>query len=466
MKEKKMIVNEGMKIEFWNVDDLVPNPRNSKTHSTEQIDLICRMMNRYGWTNPILIADGDILAGHGRQLAARKLGLKKVPCLNLSHLNENERKAYIIADNRSAETGSSWDLTSLKLELDDLALSGFDTSLTGFSDADYAELFSSPIPESDSGSGDGGDPDATPEITELNHSKEGDLWQLGPHKLYCGDSTQVDSWVKLMTTEKADACWTDPPYNVDFESELAGNIKNDKMADDKFLQFLTDALTCSFSVMKPGACIYVAHADVESRNFREAFTRAGFKFSVCLIWKKNIQVQSFMDYQSIHEPILYGWKKGSKHRFHGGRKQTTFTAAGFDENMVIENSDGTFSFMLGENMVTVPKDAKINLAPGNVIYNKRPVRSPLHPTTKPVELIEKQLKNSTRLGDIVIDGFGGSGSTLMACERLGLCARLIELDPKFVDVIIKRYQDYTGREAINVITGKPFPVKPGEGGTK
>ena len=461
-EEQRPIVDESLQIEFWPVGDLIPNPRNTKQHSEKQIDLICRMMQQYGWTNPVLMADGHILAGHGRLMAAKKLGLAKVPCLNLQHLTEEQRRAYIIADNRSAEYGSSWDLELLKQEIDDLAQMGFDTDMTGFDDDAYAELFGNvqELPP-----GDDADPDAAPEPKPDPLSVPGDLWILGPHRVYCGSSTAIESWDAVMKGEKADVCWTDPPYNVAYESDLAGKIQNDDMGDDDFRQFLTDAFVCYFSVMKAGAPIYVAHADTEGRNFRNAFIDAGFKLSGCLIWKKNSLVLGRSDFQWIHEPILYGWKEGAKHRWYGGRKLTTFDETGTFGDMLQKNEDGTYTFVIGENTVTVPANAVVNIAPGSLVYHEKPGRSAHHPTMKPVGLIEKQLRNSARPGDVVIDGFGGSGSTLMAAERMGMSARLIELDPKFVDVIVKRYQDYTGRAAVHAETGEPFPVKPGEGGS-
>ncbi|UIS74605.1 ParB N-terminal-like domain-containing methyltransferase [Morganella phage Mecenats66] len=450
-------IKTDLNIEMWNITDLIPNPMNSKIHNPEQIQLIMRMMKQYGWTNPILMADGNILAGHGRRLAAIELGLKQVPCINLSHLNDDEQRALIIADNRSAEFGTSWDLEILKSEIDELAMRGFDTELTGFDDQAYAELFKDiPPPEQEKEK----DPDAIPEISDTAIAKNGDLWILGPHKVYCGTSEDARSWDRLLGAEKADVCWTDPPYNVEFSSELAGAIENDNMSDKSFLALLNAVFTNYFAVMKPGAPVYVAYADREGRNFHNAFQDAGFKLASVLVWKKQSLVQGRADYQSIHEPIIYGWKPGARHRWYANRKVNTFFSDGSFGEQVIQNDDGTYSFILGENIITVPADAKVNVSPGSLMYHGKPRRSPGHPTIKPVELVEKHLKNSARPGDIVIDGFGGSGTTLLAAERMGMSARLIELSPKFVDLIIQRYQNYSGRIAVNADSGEEYPIKP------
>jgi DNA modification methylase len=259
-----------------------------------------------------------------------------------------------------------------------------------------------------------------------------------------------------MGTELADAVWTDPPYNVAYESALAGKIKNDDMSAADFGELLSGAFGCLFAVMKPGASIYVAHADTEGYAFRKAFADRGFKLSGCLIWKKNALVLGRSDYQWIHEPILYGWKPGSKHRWFGGRKQVTVQELG-DVSPFTQQADGTWAIRIGDQTMVVSGDAKIEgPQPSSVLFHEKPQRSQEHPTMKPVGLIERMLSHSARPGDIVVDAFGGSGSTLMAAERLGMCARLVELDTRFVDVIIRRYQDYTGRQATLESTGETF----------
>lgn len=259
-----------------------------------------------------------------------------------------------------------------------------------------------------------------------------------------------------MQSEVADIVWTDPPYNVAYESALAGKIQNDDMSDASFLQLLRGVFACLYSVLKPGAAIYVAHADTEGLNFRRAFKEANFKLSGCLIWKKNALVLGRSDYQWIHEPILYGWKPGSKHRWFGGRKLTTVQELG-ETSPFEQQPDGTWAIKIGDHTMVVSGDAKVSAPqPSSVLYHDKPTRSAEHPTMKPVALIERMLCNSARSADIVVDAFGGSGSTMMAAERLGMVARLCELDPKFVDVTVRRWQEYTGRDAVLQSTGKTF----------
>jgi DNA modification methylase len=284
----------------------------------------------------------------------------------------------------------------------------------------------------------------------------GDVWVMGPHRVACGDATAITTWDALMRGELADCVWTDPPYNVAYESKLAGKIKNDDMGDAEFLELLRGSFASLFSVIKPGASIYVAHADTEGLNFRRAFRESGFKLSGCLIWKKNALVLGRSDYQWIHEPILYGWKPGSKHRWYGGRKQVTVQDLG-DSSPFTQQADGSWLIRVGDQTLVVSGDAKVQgPQPTSVMHHEKPRRSAEHPTMKPVTLIERMLAFSARSGDLIVDAFGGSGSTLIAAERLGMCARVTELDPKFVDVIVKRWQDYTGRQATLESTGQTF----------
>lgn len=257
-----------------------------------------------------------------------------------------------------------------------------------------------------------------------------------------------------MRGDLANLCWTDPPYNVAYESKLAGSIKNDSMADEEFSRFLTAAFRAVYERMAPVASIYVAHADTEGYNFRKAFREAGFKLSGCLVWKKDSLVLGRSDYQWIHEPILYGWKPGAAHRWFGGRKQTTVSE--WSDGPITKIGDNKYQIVVGDSILTVSGDAKIEETMSSILFHEKPKRSEDHPTMKPVGLIEKQIKCSARTGDIVIDAFGGSGSTLMAAERMGLKARLMELDEKFVDVIVRRWQQYTGRRATHAVTGQEF----------
>ena len=298
------------------------------------------------------------------------------------------------------------------------------------------------------------DPDAAPDVADPV-SVPGDTWVLGPHRVHCGDSTEIDAVDTLMAGLKVDACWTDPPYNVNYESKLAGKIKNDHMKDEAFRTFLRDAFTCAFAVMKPGAPIYVAHADTEGLNFRGAFKEAAFKISGCLVWAKDSLVLGRSDYQWQHEPILYGWKPGAAHRWYGGRKQTTVMKIG--GSIFTQNDDGTVTVKVGgESIVISGENLKAAPLASTVIRCEKPKRSSEHPTMKPVELIAKMLRNSTREGDLVLDLFGGSGSTLICCEMLGRQARLMELDPRFADVIVKRWQDFTGHTGVLEGDGRTF----------
>ena len=430
------------------VEALIPYARNSRTHSDEQGAQIAASIREFGFTNPVLVDNGGgIVAGHGRVMAARKLGMAEVPTVNVGWLNEQQRRAYVIADNKLA-MNAGWDMDLLKAELADLKIEGFDLELLGFGDQ-LTDILDPQLLDK------GKDPDDAPPVPEKPESAAGDVWIMGPHRVCCGDSTSVADWDKLMGSEKADVCWTDPPYNVAYESKLAGKIKNDSMGDEKFLAFLTDAFVALGTALKPGAAIYVAHADTEGYNFRAAFRQAGFKLSGCLVWKKDSLVLGRSDFQWMHEPILYGWKPGSKHRWYGGRKLTTVQEWGGDP--VTQRPDGTYQIVVGDRVLTVSGDAKIEETLSSVLFHEKPKRSSEHPTMKPVALVERMLKCSARSGDLVVDAFGGSGSTLMAADRLGMSARIMELDPKFVDVIVRRWQDYTGKRAVLESTGQPFP---------
>lgn len=456
---------EDVRIKLVSVDELIPYVRNARTHSQDQVAKIAGSIKEFGFTNPILV-DGSngIIAGHGRLAAARLLGLKRVPAIELGHLSDAQKRAYIIADNRLA-LDAGWDLELLRAEFADLQTEGFDLSMTGFTDKEIAEIMEPGVEEN------GKDPDDAPPPPPEPHSKLGDTWILGPHRVRCGDSTSVTDWDALLGDELVDAVWTDPPYNVaygdkaDALSKATGakgarassKILNDDMDDAAFLDFLRGFYSAVFTKMKPGAAIYVAHADTEGLNFRRAFAEAGFKLASCLIWRKNSLVLGRSDWQWIHEPILYGWKPGSSHRWYGGRKQVTVNEWG-NRGPVQQGEDGKWRISVGDTVLVVDGSATIEESPGSIIYADKPKANSVHPTMKPVELIEKMLKFSARGGDIVADAFGGSGSTLMAAERLGMCARLMELSPAYVDVICRRWAQYTGRVPVHADTGAKFPV--------
>ena len=388
-----------MQIEKRQLSELIPYINNSRKHSDDQVTQIAASIKEFGWTNPILV-DGDngIIAGHGRIMAAKKLGMTEVPVIELAHLSKEQRKALIIADNKLA-LNSDWDSNLLAIELKDLQDLGFDLNLTGF-DAD--ELANILLPEQVVGLTD---EDAIPDAPEEPKTKPGDIYQLGNHLLMCGDSTSIDAVEKLIDGQLVDILVTDPPYNVAYEGSNGLKIENDDMSDDKFRQFLADAFISASSVMKPGAVFYIWHADIEGYNFRGACRDAGFQVRQCLIWNKDSLVMGRQDYHWKHEPCLYGWKDGAAHLWAADRKQST------------------------------------------IIQCKKPKKNDIHPTMKPVELMEYQILNNTKGADIVLDLFGGSGSTMIAAEKLGRKARLMELDPKYCDVIVKRWEDFTGKKA-------------------
>jgi site-specific DNA-methyltransferase (adenine-specific) len=384
------------------VEALIPYAKNSRTHDDAQVAQIAASIKEFGWTNPILV-DGDkgIIAGHGRLMAARKLGLTKVPVIELKDMTEAQKKAYVIADNKLA-MNAGWDMEFLKLELQDLEDADFDLSLTGFDDKELDALLNFI-----DGTEGLTDEDDVPAVPEEPKTKLGDIYILGNHRLMCGDSCSVTDMEKLVNGRQVDMWLTDPPYNVAYEGKTkdALTIKNDSMNDEGFRQFLRDAYVTADTVMKQGAVFYIWHADSEGYNFRGAANDAGWKVRQCLIWKKSTMVMGRQDYHWKHEPCLYGWKEGAGHLWATDRKQTT------------------------------------------ILEFDKPSRNGEHPTMKPVALFEYQMLNNTKGGDIVLDSFGGSGTTMLAAEKNGRIAYVMELDPKYCDVIVKRWEDFTGKKA-------------------
>jgi len=452
------------------VDVLLPYAQNARTHSDAQVDQLVASIREWGWTMPVLVDEaGTIIAGHGRVLAARKLGLQEVPVMVARGWTDTQRRAYVLADNRLA-LNAGWDKDLLGSELQALQADGFDMPLLGFEDLELLSFL-------DSTKGGNTDPDDVPEPLAEVVSAPGDVWVLGPHRVMCGSGLLGEDWSRLMDGQLADACWTDPPYNVDIggkneilvkagygKRKSTGGILNDKMGGAEFRQFLLDMYSAVFAVLKPGAPIYVAHADSEGANFRATFVEAGFKLQSCLIWRKNQIVLGRSDYQWIHEPILYGWKPGSRHRWYGGRKNTTVVDLG-DAGPFTKLEDGRYQIKVGDAVLVVSADAVVEEHPSSMLYEQKPAKSDLHPTQKPVALVERMLKYSARAGDLVVDAFGGSGTTLLAADRLGMCSRLMEIDPKFVDVIVRRWQQYTGRQALHAVSGEPFPAEEADCGS-
>ena len=389
-----------------------------------------------------------ILAGNGRIRAALQVGLTEVPVIPLGHLTRAQQVAFVIADNRLAEK-ATWNRTFLAEQALELQRLGFDVCHTGFSEdelnAMIAELQVPDLPDEE--------PPVPGRPTEAV-TKRGDIWVLGSHRAMCGDATVISDLLALLEGGAADAAWTDPPYNVAYETE-AGSIQNDALSDEDFAEFLQSALVAVYSVLTEGSPIYVAHSDTGGNTFRQCFAQAGFKLSSCLIWRKNSLVLSRADYHWQHEPILYGWKPGAAHRWYGARDKTTILE--FDEPPFSQVGEDEWQFALGETTIIV-RGEKLTVEPvrGTVFFEDKPTANREHPTMKPVALVARQLANSARAGSIVLDPFAGSGSTLIACERLGMRGRMLELDERYCDVLVARWQNLTGREAVLASSGETF----------
>jgi site-specific DNA-methyltransferase (adenine-specific) len=403
-------MNPADKVEKWAIDKLIPYARNARTHSDEQVSQLAASIKEWGWTTPVLVDEqGGIIAGHGRTLAAQKLKMAEVPVMVAKGWSDAKKRAYVLADNKLA-MNAGWDNEMLALELGEIGELGFDLDMTGFTAEEIEALTPEQIEPGLT------DEDAVPEVPEQPVTVLGDVWLLGKHRLMCGDSTNVDAVSKLTNGGGVDMLLTDPPYNVAYEGGTKEKltIQNDSMGNDQFRQFLRDAFVTADTVMKKGAVFYIWHADSEGYNFRGACQDAGWQVRQCLIWKKSSLVMGRQDYHWKHEPCLYGWKDGAGHLWATDRKQTT------------------------------------------ILEFDKPSRNGEHPTMKPVALFEYQMLNNTKGGDIVLDLFGGSGTTMLAAEKHGRHGYLMELDPKYCDVIIKRWQDFTGKIATHAETGQPF----------
>jgi len=429
-----------LRVEYRDVQALIPYAHNSRTHSDEQVAQLAASIREFGFTNPVLV-DGEngIIAGHGRVMAAQQVGLDQVPVIEIAHLTEQQKRAYVIADNRLA-MNAGWDEAALAHELNALITADFSMGLLGFDDKELAGILLDEVGEGLT------DPDDVPELgdDESVVTRAGDLWQLGRHRLLCGDSTSPQDVERALGNGLADLVWTDPPYNVDYEGADGKKIMNDKMSGEEFCQFLTDAFTAACKNTKDGGAIYIAHADGEGRNFREAMTGAGYMLKQCLVWVKNQFTMSRQDYQWQHEPILYGWKPGAAHNWYGE----------FNKSTVIDDEVDP-EYMVQAELVALVKRIR-ELTTTSVIREPKPKRNGDHPTMKPVALIIRMLKNSSTLGNLVLDLFGGSGSTLIACEKTQRRAALLELDPKYCDVIIRRWQEFTGHQATLEGSGSSF----------
>jgi len=456
MTEPELTPGMAKRIQMVATGDLVPYAGNARTHDDNQIAKIAASIAEFGFNNPILVdtSHGTIIAGHGRLAAANLLGLKEVPVIKLDHLNDKQRRAYILADNKLAEM-SDWDEEMLQAEIEDLNNDGFDIELTGFEKSDFAVIFPDDVIAPGDGDGTSQDPDAVPPEPEKYVTETGDIWNMDGHRLMCGDATSQENIDTLMAGELADLVITDPPYNVNY-SGAAGRIMNDDMCSEDFLNFLTDSYVNMFQAMKDGASIYVAHSETEGYIFRRAFLDAGFKLQSCLIWKKNHFVLGRADYQWIHEPILYGWKPTGPHNWYGNRKNVSVHDMP-DESPFHQLEDGTWSIQMGDRTLLLQgDDIKISEAAPTIINEPKPNKSDIHPTMKPVALLERFLLNSSKVLDNILDPFGGGGSTLIAAERNERYAKLMELDPKYCDVIVRRWEQYTGKKAALEGSGKSF----------
>lgn len=383
------------KTEYYlaDISEIVPYARNARTHSDAQIAQIAASIKEFGFLAPIIVSeDNTILCGHGRFFAAQKLGLKKVPCIKEEYLSETQRRAYIIADNKLS-LNAGWDDELLAIELADLQGEDFDLSLLGFDDKEVADLFA----DKNTSTAKDDNYDLTEALEKAAFVQRGDVWTVGKHRLMCGDATSSEDVSTLMSGQTANLVLTDPPYGVSFKSSSGLTIQNDSVKGEDFYNFLLASFKNVANVCTAGAAAYVFHADTEGLNFRRAFVDAGFHLAGCCIWVKDSLVLGRSDYQWQHEPVLYGFLQNGKHNWYSDRKQTT-----------IWNFD-------------------------------KPKKNANHPTSKPLDLLGYPIENSSKVGDVVLDTFGGSGSTLMACEQLGRVCFTMELDEKYASVILRRY---------------------------
>lgn len=387
-----------VKLEQVPIDKLVPYARNARTHSKEQIAQLRASLREFGFVSPAVIdSKYNILVGHGRVQAAREEGYKTIPCVFAENLTDAQKRAYILADNQLA-LNAGWDEEMLSVELSDLKDESFDLSLLGFDEKDLEKLMAGP----DDGGAQDDDFDLSAALEKASFVEKGDLWTVGKHRLLCGDATSPEDVERLMGGKTANLILTDPPYGVSFKASDGLTIENDSLKGDEFYKFLLSAFTNMAAHLEKGGAAYVFHADTEGLNFRKAFIDAGFHLAGVCIWVKNTLVLGRSDYQWQHEPILYGFLQNGKHPWYSDRKQTT-------------------------------------------IWNfNKPKRNKDHPTSKPLDLLSYPIKNSSQENAIVLDTFGGSGSTMMACEQMNRICYMSELDPKYASVILRRYVEDTG----------------------
>lgn len=395
------------------LDELVPYARNARTHSKEQILQLRASIREFGFLNPCLIdKDYNVIAGHGRIMAAREEGLTELPCVFAEHLTEAQKRAYIIADNRLA-MNAGWDEEMLSVELSELEGADFSIDLLGFTDAELQELLGTVETKED-------DFDLTAALEKASFVNPGDIWTVGRHRLICGDATKAEEVERLMDGKKANLILTDPPYAVSYKSSSGLSIKNDNLGKEEFYQFLLTAFENMVNVSETGASAYVFHADTEGLAFRRAFEEAGFHLSGVCIWAKDSLVLGRSPYQWSHEPILFGWTKKGKHKWYAGRSEKT------------------------------------------IWHFDKPRRNENHPTSKPIDLLSYPIQNSSQANSIVLDLFGGSGSTLIACEQTDRVCYMAELDDKYASVILRRYVEFKNSQSKDVFVernGKKTPYE-------
>lgn len=390
-------MNRVSEMNLVDIDKLIPYVNNARTHSKEQINKLRASIRGFGFINPVIIdRDYNVIAGHGRIMASKEEGIDKVPCVFVDYLTDAQKKAYILADNRMA-LDADWDEELLKVEIESLQGADFDLNLTGFDEAELMDIFG----DDNQSRAKDDEFDLTAALEKASFVEKGDVWTVGRHRLMCGDATSSEDVSTLMGNTKANLILTDPPYGVSFKSSSGLTIQNDSMKNEEFYNFLLASFKCMAEHLENGGSAYVFHADTEGLNFRKAFIDAGFPLAGCCIWVKDSLVLGRSDYQWQHEPVLYGFMQNGKHKWYSDRKQTT-----------IWNFD-------------------------------KPKRNANHPTSKPLDLLSYPIGNSTQENGVVIDTFGGSGSTMMACEQMNRICYMMELDEKYASVILRRYVENT-----------------------
>lgn len=390
-------MNRVSEMNLVDIDKLIPYVNNARTHSKEQINKLRASIREFGFINPVIIdRDYNVIAGHGRIMASKDEGIDKVPCVFVDYLTDAQKKAYILADNRMA-LDADWDEELLRVEIESLQGADFDLNLTGFDEAELMDIFG----DDNQSRAKDDDFDLTAALEKASFVEKGDVWTVGRHRLMCGDATSSEDVSTLMGNTKANLILTDPPYGVSFKSSSGLTIQNDSMKNEEFYNFLFASFKCMAEHLENGGSAYVFHADTEGLNFRKAFIDAGFHLAGCCIWVKDSLVLGRSDYQWQHEPVLYGFVQNGKHKWYSDRKQTT-----------IWNFD-------------------------------KPKRNANHPTSKPLDLLSYPIGNSTQENGVVIDTFGGSGSTMMACEQMNRICYMMELDEKYASVILRRYVENT-----------------------